>query len=1753
MKNVKLFINDIEVDVDYNSGLGRYSLEIESIADPLLIKTDSALQVKLPLTNTNKKALNHIDRADRIVGDALNPTQKIPFHISINGELFKEGYAKINKVDNDNFDLTLFSKLGEFFDELNKLKMNELQFITPNNPTLSHTINKNFIYENWGDKYLMYDNDEPDIHNVIRYIPTFQGQYKDFNSSSADKGGPELEQLDYPLDEYGAREFRSYKQKPAIRVSQIIKAIQNGLEPSGYTFSSDFFDVDNPYYSDAFLALQSFQDKKNDSAKSESTTNKLDNTLSPYSNMYAYTSLTPTDVNDTLYSNGKFNFTDQINSQATCNSQLFWQMDLVFSETNNDMWRYGVSAGVNGRVLSYELTPDQSYSIEGSLSLNLDQITIMESDYLVAIPPNSNKGHLCRRLLEAEAAYVINPNYGEDGEPLLNPNYDGRYGEIYWSMITPYTAHLTHSIEFKFVPTVVTTEEKGSFRFKYMSKGGSSDRAWYMWDNLGLDSINTSLVNFEIVSLNNSKNDLTFKSNIATDTLITVKNLFDSEMTAKQFLLEYCRLFGLYFDVNKLSKHVTITTRTNYYKGSLDKHWDKYLCSDKPFELQPIVFDSKYLLFNYKDDNKSEYNKQYKEAHKEVYGTQVVDTGYEFNDNKEEVYKTSIFNSLAMCEQYVLPANGGLTLPCMFEYSGKDRKAVDVSNCLIFDTKRRIRMSDTTKYNITDDTAKMLEKNDPCWNQTNDYNTVVPLPYYNGFYTLPYYSTFREDKASSFDIARPKTLWSGQSEVSYPKQFAIFPKFHEDWIRDRYSVNTKRFTGYFNIPYSELLKFDFKNFIYCKGIMWCVERVDVDLLSDEPCKITMVSVDNKVNYIAAQSMDVNYLTVVDREVNVDSFGSAHGVDVYSSNDWQVSNDTINRYPWITFNNISGNNKGTLTFSIDENTSKDPRMAKIELINSKGALDYVDVRQESAFVATFYFQPETVNVGWNDIVTTNVNFFSNMSNEYITFDSSTPDIYVVDSVNNQLVISLPNNNTNDEKLFTIKASVANYIGQVTEYVLTITQEARPLYIDVVDSITIPYDKDKAVVEYESNCDSVYSDISPSDGSVTMSHIGNVITLTAQKPTLLDQVFIIDLDGDGVVSKSIIVTREASPAYFNFTTSFDNLAYNAVSLVKKYNTNCDSVRFDLYVDGAIDNSMLSLNQSTKELTLNIPENKSSENVKTFKLVCYYTLSGVTFTKSNTFTQSAKVYYLTISNINPYPTPWDSNRIRVYFKSNYKNYTIEDYPNFTQSIYVTSIDNVVYNPDSESGYVDVNMSISGAYNDDVVKFNIVGTSTNEPSSEETIEFTRSKKPLSFKEGQKNKISNYMNRFAVSDADITLDFEFESSYPLTSNNEYLQIVSITDVDTSRGISKYNCTFRIPAGESNKVKEHTALLVVKDSTDRTLTSKTVRMYIVSGALIEGKEAMYEFIGPNSKKGQYVLSPTDTCNKAYFYSLYREVKFWLDGTFLESTTYTNVGTSITWGDGNSWNNYYRFTIKYPNRLPDVYGTTNNIGTNFILNIENESIIEILPNHISSRQEFEAEYKAKQYGKLALYGEEAIEIIGSNYIVSQEVECSDAFEIRVEPNDDNINVELISNEIVANSVESDNVRRLLVIRVKAPNKSELTEQSYRFVAAYKGIDYHMLNKNISMEYNPYMRPFKFVKHPVYAQAEFGVLCSPGVNVVPIFTPDKEYTTTEIVDGQPETVEWFVDYDYDVEFGYRFMALNNVLDYKLMNISGIWKMI
>lgn len=1757
MKNVKLFINDIEVDVDYNSGLGRYSLEVESIADPLIVKTDNALQIKLPLTNTNKKALNHIDRADRVVGDGLNPSKKIPFHISINGELFKEGYVKINKTDGESFDLTLYSKIGEFFDELSKIKMRDLQFDAIGNPNLEHRINRDFVYRNWLYAIENTNVEGAQLNNNIRYIPTFQGQYKDFNSSNVDRGGVDIEQLDYAVDEFGAHEFRSYKQKPAIRVSKIIKAIQNSLESTGYKFSSDFFDVDNPYFGDAFLMLQSFQDKKKEGTTSKSNSYRLDMKFGAYGGRkYGYTQLEGVDPLDPLYVNGKFNFSDHINSNVTCNTQMWWGMNIIFNNTNDNMWRYGVRKNPQDRKLVYEMTPDQGVISEGGIVIDLDAISTA-TDYIIVVPPNSNTGHLCRKLVDAEAAYVINPDFGVPGAPQLNPNYDGRYGEIYWSLLTPYTAQLTSATEFKFVPQKAVTSEQGSFRFEYKSSQDSA-RAFTLWDNILLNKIESSIKEFEIVNGLVADNSLTFMTNIATDTLISVKNLFDSEMTAKQFLLEYCRLFGLYFDIDKLTKNVTITTRTNFYKGSRDKHWDGYLCDEKPFELSPIVYDSKYLLLNYKDDNKSEYTKRYKDIHNEVYGTQVLDTGYEFNDNKEEVYKTTMFNALAMCEQYVLPSNGGLTLPCLFEYSGQDRKAVDISNCLVFDTRKQLLLSDNVRYTVTDDTTKMLINNDVCWNQSDE--GVTSLPKTNNFYTLPFYSTFREDKFASFDIARPKTIWTSQTEASYPQQFAIFPKFHEAWMRDRYSVNTKRFTGYFNIPFSELLNFNFKNFIFCKGVMWCVEKIEVDLLSNEPTKVTMISVDNKVNYIASQSMDVNYITVGDGEVNTDCFGSNHGVTVYTSNDWQVSEKSISDYSWIDFRKSSGGNRSLMTFEVGENTTKNPRTATIELVNAKGAKDYVDIRQESAFIATFYYQSNSVDIGWNDINKTIVNYFSNMPNEYITFNSATPDIFNVDTSNNQLLISLPTNNTQYDRAYTITATVKNYIGQSTDYVLNISQEARPLFLNVNSSFTIPYDVYTTTLTYDTNCDSVYSELTPSGGKVVISsHVGNEVIFKAQDPTLADEFFNLELDGDGKIVKNVSVKREKSPAYFTFSNGdkFDDVIYKPLNKNISYTTNCDSVLFKFYVDG-VESSKTQFIDGRGYVTMKLLENEYSNKDILYRIVVDYTLKGVTFSKEYSFKQARKVYYFQTVSITPNDIEYYDTKIRYKFKSNYKEYSYEqgeDY-GYVPCEYVSNVSNVVYNETTEEGYIDFTMVISGAYMADDVRFKVQCVSPKvQEYHTERASFIRKRKEAYFREGEVNNISRYMNKFpsrnTYDDKIIELPFEFYSNYPLSLTSEYMHITSVEDViGDVRDLRKYTCVFRLVDSLSTTVAQHTSKVKFKDSRDLIFnfspSVNDVYLYVVSGAGINGVDDSYIFRSPSTPQvtAYPLICANESCTSAYIRTLYGKSKFRINGVDI----ITNTPTETRWDE--YFDTFFQYEVLNVEQLPNIFEWIVDDSTKIQVQVDTTTNCLYDAKHTKTEL---VDYKFKAYSELTMIGDAVFIDMGSNHKFEQDVKTSSQYTLVLD--DDSIakGYEMSETQLSIDK-KNDSVTKTITVMFKNPTSEDEMDRSFTILAKLNGEIIHSVRVEKVLPIKYFLLGYSTpVSMSVGRKGYFGVIHLQGdtpstTNSTLTYTD----TVTEMVDGVPELVSYYLlDGDFSQSTTYKFIGSISGLTLTYNHRNGGWK--
>lgn len=115
------------------------------------------------------------------------------------------------------------------------------------------------------------------VNDFITFIPANNGLYEDFDNehclvtadgnmfptSKTDNGvtystynGFGLAALEKGYTEWQMRDLRSYKQRPAIKVSKLIETICRE-ENSGYkvNFDDSFFSSKNPYWDKSFIAL----------------------------------------------------------------------------------------------------------------------------------------------------------------------------------------------------------------------------------------------------------------------------------------------------------------------------------------------------------------------------------------------------------------------------------------------------------------------------------------------------------------------------------------------------------------------------------------------------------------------------------------------------------------------------------------------------------------------------------------------------------------------------------------------------------------------------------------------------------------------------------------------------------------------------------------------------------------------------------------------------------------------------------------------------------------------------------------------------------------------------------------------------------------------------------------------------------------------------------------------------------------------------------------------------------------------------------------------------------------------------------------------------------------------------------------------------------------------------------------------------------------------------------------------------------
>lgn len=833
---VKLYINNQEIELGADTALP-INYQIEDITSPGNIKSEFSKTISLPSTKNNDDVLNHLYRVDRKNID-FNVSSKIPFEIRYNNRRFQTGYVKFGDITvaedgTKTYELNLFGKLGEFFLELADKKMIDLDFDLAGNPKLLHTLDRNFIYNNWNTKDVNVDNT---IHEYIKYIPMYQGQYPDFDSTKYLPSGTTTPvTLAYKIDEFGAKAFSPYRQKPSVKTNKLIESIKAGM--TGYTFEDESFFYDlNEYYNNTYLTGMNYVEK---------TIGILNDTDSIYclNDVYDANNYPTFDADNLFFKS--YGFTDPLHIVKADGKIKFAPLKFknngkIQPILNCRFYFYVNNLSAIERFV-YNFNPGTYIKIKtnSSLAAETDILSIDLNDgrFRLRIPANDNIG-LIETLIGGvwQNLYVEGPYVNFTIVDFVNQDYLLKMNSVnLFSSLATYDANGTY------VSQVVCD------KYSLFSPPLQNSVLTY--------NLNISYENI-INSINNE---------------VTFDYMFDNTLTQKDFLLEYCRLFGLYVTVK--DNKVKIDTRNSFFSGKGILDWSSKIDLSKDKVISPLVFDKAKLIFGLKENTESNFLKEYTEINETNYADKVINTGFDFNEDKLKLMEKTIYNPLVMVQQAnVEPKTNGVTtetiiLPSSFNIVDNNREKVKNKMSFVFRTDdvaisgMHSDLYHYPNYVIFDDTSAMQEANTYYYNLNLANNAIL------GRDTIPVYSTKAANK--SFEFARPSIVIDDSSETNYPDSFTLYDKFWKKYIEDRYNVDTKMLKAYFMLTPVDVENLTLGEFIFFDGQYWTINKViDYDITKEGvSTQVELISVQDLNNYSNGQTVDSAIVPVVTLTTN----------------------------------------------------------------------------------------------------------------------------------------------------------------------------------------------------------------------------------------------------------------------------------------------------------------------------------------------------------------------------------------------------------------------------------------------------------------------------------------------------------------------------------------------------------------------------------------------------------------------------------------------------------------------------------------------------------------------------------------------------------------------------------------------------------------------------------------------------------------------------------------------------------------------
>ena len=871
MRNkIQLYIGSERADLDNNSFL-LLNYTMEELSNPTIVRNSFSRQITLKGTPQNMKIFGGIYRNDRVTqytggytGIDFDPTRKTPFTIyNEMHEILESGYLKLDKVTTTKkrveFTVTLYGGLGSFLYGLSyrstgeKMSLADLDF----GRSLDFVIDRDAVANAW--KRLGGNTSMDAKWDIINFIPAYNGlPAGEFSADKAvvnaqscgltekdgdytTKEGWTLVSLPEKVTGNEAKDYRSYLQKPCIKMAAIINAICDPANNGGYTVNldSEFFASTNPYWAKTWLTLPKMVDLNLDITSTNGTFTVVE---------APYTYTIPNGGNLSTNYSVIFNICPDFGFPAGTTGDFVLHCE--------DDWAAGMQGDESpGYYLNYfEFT----LTIYASDDTVLDTVTFRVSTE----QPPSYFPQMDFILDHIDAA---TGNGYKDGQLFSFPVTMSQYG--------------ANKVKIEMTSKALA--------WGHLRGSAMPDTAWPYNDYDAQDGVactigyvrDETVFSWQYIS----------SSTARTGASITKAALLGGSRTPADYLLSFCKMFGLQIVCNKESKEVDIILRKNFYNGGT-KDISGRIDRGRPIEKTPFAFDARWYLFG--NDAKGDYGEFYANKYGRPYGQFRVNTGYDFDAVEKRLTDSIVFgNACSVLEtsKYFCDLSvGGISVPSLFIgggkyslYKGNENKDFDIpllpaalktwdnpshpmhddwpkmqfhgnGNSTIDERDTLVFFVGMTSphsghVSLTDDTRVMLQLNgnSPCW-----------LPGYGDYYSswklmdIPNFSRYiRSNNAvqKSLDFGDP--LEAMIPDISFVSRSNIFDQYWADYIGDRYDDDSAVLVCYVDLRGMQVNENLFRRFYAFDGAIWAMNRIiNHSLTTSGTTQCEFVKVQSTSNY-----------------------------------------------------------------------------------------------------------------------------------------------------------------------------------------------------------------------------------------------------------------------------------------------------------------------------------------------------------------------------------------------------------------------------------------------------------------------------------------------------------------------------------------------------------------------------------------------------------------------------------------------------------------------------------------------------------------------------------------------------------------------------------------------------------------------------------------------------------------------------------------------------------------------------------------